>query len=46
MYSGVYPFESNREWRRNAAQLRHLSEMARRLTALEEELEELTRSRT
>lgn len=45
-YSGVYPFEPNREWRRNAAQLRHLADMARRLAALEEELEALKRSRS
>jgi UDP-3-O-[3-hydroxymyristoyl] glucosamine N-acyltransferase len=38
VYSGVYPFEPNREWRRNAAQLRHLSEIARRVSALEREL--------
>ena len=44
MYSGVYPFESNREWRRNAAQLRHLSDIARRMRALEDKLEELTRA--
>ena len=46
VYSGVYPFETNREWRRNAAQVRHLAEIARRLAALEEGLAELTRSRS
>jgi UDP-3-O-[3-hydroxymyristoyl] glucosamine N-acyltransferase len=35
-YSGVYPFEPNREWRRNAVQLRRLSELARRVAVLEE----------
>jgi UDP-3-O-[3-hydroxymyristoyl] glucosamine N-acyltransferase len=35
-YTGVYPFEPNREWRRNAVQLRHLAELARRVAALEE----------
>ena len=45
VYSGVYPFESNREWRRNAAQLRHLSGLARRVTTLEDHLEELARER-
>ena len=35
-YTGAYPFEPNREWRKNAAQLRHLNELARRLRALEE----------
>ncbi|HEX2831136.1 MAG TPA: UDP-3-O-(3-hydroxymyristoyl)glucosamine N-acyltransferase [Burkholderiales bacterium] len=46
VYSGVYPFETNREWRRNAAQVRHLAEIARRLAALEEGLAELRRSRS
>jgi UDP-3-O-[3-hydroxymyristoyl] glucosamine N-acyltransferase len=45
-YSGVYPFEPNRDWRRNAAQVRHLAEIARRVTALEAGLAELTRSRS
>ena len=35
VYSGVYPFEPNSNWRRNAAQLRHLAEIARRVAALE-----------
>ena len=43
-YSGVYPFEPNRAWRRNAAQLRHLAEMAKRIAALEEAIERLSRS--
>jgi UDP-3-O-[3-hydroxymyristoyl] glucosamine N-acyltransferase len=46
VYSGVYPFEPNREWRRNAAQVRHLAEIARRVNALEEALAELRRSRS
>jgi UDP-3-O-[3-hydroxymyristoyl] glucosamine N-acyltransferase len=46
VYSGVYPFEPNRQWRRNAAQVRHLAEMARRVAALEQGLAELTRSRS
>ena len=46
VYSGVYPFEPNRDWRRNAVQLRHLADMAKRLAALEAALEELTRSRS
>jgi UDP-3-O-[3-hydroxymyristoyl] glucosamine N-acyltransferase len=44
-YSGVYPFETNRAWRRNAVHLRHLAEMARRLARLEEELEKFRGSR-
>ena len=35
-YTGAYPFETNREWRRNAAQLRHLNELAQRVRALEQ----------
>ncbi len=41
VYSGVYPFEPNRDWRRNAAQLRHLAELVRRVRALEHTLAEL-----
>jgi UDP-3-O-[3-hydroxymyristoyl] glucosamine N-acyltransferase len=40
-YSGVYPFEPNRAWRRNAAQLRHLAEMAKRIAALEDAIDRL-----
>jgi UDP-3-O-[3-hydroxymyristoyl] glucosamine N-acyltransferase len=46
VFTGVYPFESNRDWRRNAAQLRHLAELARRIAALEGDIEELRRTRT
>jgi len=38
VYSGVYPFEDFRAWRKNAAQVRHLNELARRVKALEEAL--------
>lgn len=37
-YTGVYPFDTNREWRTNAAQLRHLGELAARVRALEQML--------
>lgn len=43
-YTGAYPFELNRNWRRNAAQLRHLSDLADRLRALEKKLADLERS--
>jgi UDP-3-O-[3-hydroxymyristoyl] glucosamine N-acyltransferase len=46
VYSGVYPFEPNRDWRRNASQLRHLATIARRVGALEDALAELTRRRS
>ena len=45
-YSGVYPFEPNRAWRRNAAQVRHLADMAKRIAALEAAIEQLKRSRS
>lgn len=34
-YTGAYPFEINRSWRRNAASLRHLSDLAQRVSTLE-----------
>jgi UDP-3-O-[3-hydroxymyristoyl] glucosamine N-acyltransferase len=43
-YSGVYPFEPNRDWRRNAVHLRHLATIARRVSALEKGLAKITRS--
>jgi UDP-3-O-[3-hydroxymyristoyl] glucosamine N-acyltransferase len=45
-YSGVYPFESNRAWRRNAAQVRHLAEMAKRIAALEDAIQRLSGSQS
>jgi UDP-3-O-[3-hydroxymyristoyl] glucosamine N-acyltransferase len=45
VYSGVYPFEPNKNWRRNAAQLRHLAEIARRVSALEASLAQLAAKR-
>lgn len=38
-YTGAYPFESNRSWRRNAASLRNLGELTERVRALEKALE-------
>jgi len=35
-YTGVFPFDRNASWARNAALLRHLSELADRVRALEE----------
>lgn len=37
-YTGAYPFESNRDWRRNAAGLRNLGELTERVRALEQAL--------
>ncbi|MSQ21308.1 MAG: UDP-3-O-(3-hydroxymyristoyl)glucosamine N-acyltransferase [Betaproteobacteria bacterium] len=35
IYTGVYPFEQNKKWTRNAAALRHLEDMKDRIRALE-----------
>lgn len=35
VYTGAYVFEPHRQWRRNAAQLRHLAELAERVRELE-----------
>jgi UDP-3-O-[3-hydroxymyristoyl] glucosamine N-acyltransferase len=37
-YTGAYPFENNRDWRRNAVSLRNLGELTARVRALEREL--------
>lgn len=42
-YSGGYPFEDTRAWRRNAIQIRHLDEMARHIKQLEKRLALLER---
>jgi UDP-3-O-[3-hydroxymyristoyl] glucosamine N-acyltransferase len=34
-YTGAYPFEPNRDWRKNAANLRNLSDLAQRIRHLE-----------
>lgn len=40
-YTGAMPFESHRDWLRNAAQMRHLDEMAEKLRLLEARLAQL-----
>lgn len=45
VYSGGYPFEANRSWRRNAAQIRHLDELVRTVRQLEKRLAELEAER-
>ena len=37
-YTGIYPFSDSGEWRKNAARLRHLDELARRIKQLEQEI--------
>jgi len=44
-YAGAYPFGAQSEWRKNAAQLRHLNELAERVRELEKTLARLERSK-
>lgn len=44
-YTGAYAFEPHRQWLRNAAQLRHLAELARRVRALEKKPKQSKRSK-
>lgn len=44
-YTGAYAFEPHGEWRKNAAQLRHLHELAGRIRILEKELAQRKRSK-
>ncbi len=37
-YSGIFPFSSNEEWRKNAVHLRHLDDLAKRIKQLEQEI--------
>ncbi len=45
-YAGVFPFSKNEEWRANAVHLRHLSELVKRVKALEKEVESLKGEKT
>lgn len=45
-YTGAYAFEPHRDWLRNAAQLRHLAELAQRVRALEKKSKQRKRSRS
>ena len=40
-YSGIFPFSSFEDWRKNAVHLRHLDSLAKRIKALEHELASL-----
>jgi len=40
-YCGIFPFSSTKVWRKNAAQLRHLDELADRIRQLEQQIESL-----
>ena len=40
-YTGIFPFSSHEVWRKNAAQLRHLDDLADKIKALQQEIETL-----
>ncbi|MDP1997747.1 MAG: UDP-3-O-(3-hydroxymyristoyl)glucosamine N-acyltransferase [Gallionella sp.] len=40
-YAAIFPFSKTEDWRRNAAHLRHLDELAKRIKALEQQIESL-----
>ncbi len=40
-YAGIFPFSRTDEWRKTAAQLRHLDELADKVRSLQQEIEEL-----
>jgi len=40
-YAAIFPFARTDDWRRNAVHLRHLDELAKRVKALEQELDSL-----
>lgn len=42
-YSGGYPFEEARQWRRNAVQIRHLDELAKQVKQMEKRLAQFER---
>ena len=46
VYSSGAPIEENRAWRRNAARMRQLDAMARRIAALEKQVENLIKERS
>ncbi|HEX5489262.1 MAG TPA: UDP-3-O-(3-hydroxymyristoyl)glucosamine N-acyltransferase [Rhodanobacteraceae bacterium] len=46
VYSSGAPIEENRAWRRNAARMRQLDKMARRIAALEKQMDALNKERT
>ena len=45
IYTGAYAFEPHRDWLRNAAQLRHLAELAQRVRKLEKRPKQRKRSK-
>lgn len=45
-YTGIFPFSSHEVWRKNAAQLRHLDELANKMKLLQDEVETLRKERS
>ncbi|MBA2352345.1 MAG: UDP-3-O-(3-hydroxymyristoyl)glucosamine N-acyltransferase [Burkholderiales bacterium] len=41
VYAGFYPFEAHRDWLKNAAHLRHLNELVKRIRELESRVDHL-----
>lgn len=45
-YTGIFPFSSHKVWQKNAAQLRHLDELASKIKMLQQEIETLRKERS
>jgi len=45
-YTGIFPFSSHKVWQKNAAQLRHLDELANKMKTLQDEVETLRKERS
>ena len=44
-YCGIFPFSTTQTWRKNAAQVRHLDELADRVKLLEQQIESLQKNK-
>ena len=45
-YTGIFPFSSHKVWQKNAAQLRHLDELANKMKMLQQEVATLRKERS
>jgi UDP-3-O-[3-hydroxymyristoyl] glucosamine N-acyltransferase len=45
-YTGIFPFSSHKVWQKNAAQLRHLDELADKIKILQQEIATLRKERS
>ncbi len=45
-YTGIFPFSSHKVWQKNAAQLRHLDELANKIKMLQQEIATLRKERS